>query len=694
MCAMSKPGQPEDNCAGPRGGKCFLLLAAAMGIYVLGMGYKGYYWFALAPWWADTSFWYVAIALVLAAGLFWFGARLRRWLPAGLAAFLLGSQMLYARTAWGVLRGHIPWGFDHPSFMYRLKEFGEVFPFALGGYNPWWNAGTEHFVGVTSGAHGFGMLLWPLMQLWEPHVFYGAALIFWFIFAFPWLGAASVRSAGVSRSGTLCAGILMCAPSREVFLWMWHFGTVGAMTSAMMSLPVTALGYRLAVLRRGSWGTALALAVSAWLMCLWTPGVFIAAGLALGWLWNFRSWTWRSNRRLLAAGALTLLLLSPWLWTTLFPCRNVVEYVGMVLERPALPVMLEKGFRRLVTGLVETHPVVVFCGMLGLAGLVPRGLRRWMLPLLLVLGAIAGWSREWKPLSQLDRMSIPLAVVGVLPAAALCGRLLDDEGSADGQRRRRWQLAMAQGLVLATLFMGVRVVKMHYANRGPAPLRRLPAELREFADWVRAEVPAEGRLGFAGRNVHHYGGGNIAYLPVLAGREMMADDYYGFPPGTIEYFYPPAAYRRSLRRYLFFTKAYGITHWVATTPEVLDFLDAHPNQFENIRSMNVLKRRIDVYRVRDPGPVSRFLEGSGRITARENRLEVFPADPTTERVVIRYNWRGGLRCKTPGASIEPFAVDRHLRFIAVRPGGNERVEIGYRPHWAPVKPNFDGSFHH
>jgi len=62
--------------------------------------------------------------------------------------------------------------------------------------------------------------------------------------------------------------------------------------------------------------------------------------------------------------------------------------------------------------------------------------------------------------------------------------------------------------------------------------------------------------------------------------------------------------------------------------------------------------------------------------------------------VIRYNWRAGLICRTPGATIEPFAVDEHLRFIAVHPGGHACVAIGYRPHWAPLEPNFDGTFHH
>jgi hypothetical protein len=237
----------------------------------------------------------------LAGLLYWAGPRAPP-LDAGAAGGLLaGSQLAYARAAWSVLGGQIPWGFDHPSFMFRLHEFGEAFPFAIGGYNPWWNAGTEHFVGVTSGAHGFGVLVWPLLKFWDPHVFHGAALVFWFVFAFPWIGVAAVRAAGANRSGALCAGLLLGGVSRVAFIWMWHFGTVGAMTSAMLALPVAALGYRLAVLRRGGWGTALALALAAWLMCLWTPGVFMAAGLALGWLWNWREWTWAANRRLVAA---------------------------------------------------------------------------------------------------------------------------------------------------------------------------------------------------------------------------------------------------------------------------------------------------------------------------------------------------------------------------------------------------------
>jgi len=697
MPDMSNDRQPNDAA-----GRWWLLpaLAAVLAAYVLWMGetlawghQRGAYWYFLAPWWTPTSLKFLAIAAGTAAAAYFAGdARRQRALPWALGALLLGGQLASARAAWTIVGGQIPWGFDHPSFMYRLKEFGDLFPFALGGYNPWWNAGTEHFVGVTSGSHGYGMLLLPLLKIWEPHEFYGAAFVFWFIFGFPWLGVVSARAAGLGRAGALCAGILACGASRGVFLWAWHFGTVGAMTSAMMALPTAALGYRLAVRGRGGAGTALALGLSAWLTCLWTPGVFICAGLGLGWLWNFRAWTWRANRWLFAAGALALALLAPWFWTTWFPCRNVVEYVGMELERPAWTAMLASGAGRLWRSVQEINPVVAILGLLGAVAAAPREIRRWTLPALLLLAGIAGWSRELKPLSQLDRMAIPLALVAAFPAAALCDRLFGED--APPGRARRWAWAAAQGLVLATLLLGVRSVRMHYANLKPGPMRTLPESMRVLADWIRVHVPEDARLGFAGRAVHFYGGGNVAYLPVLTHREMMADDYYGFPRGTIEYNYPPGFYRRSLDGFLFFSRAYGITHWIATAPDAFEFLEGHPDHFEPAFAQPVLGRDVRIYRLKDPGPGTRFFEGAGRVAARENRIEVFPADPAAARLVLRYNWRVGLVCRTPGAAIEPYAVDGNLRFIAVKPGGNARVEIGYRPHAAPVQPNFDGHFHH
>ena len=693
---------PEADRSAAAGPRPWILVALALGmaLAVLWLGWrldgshqKDHYWFYLAPWDNATSLKYLACAALAALAWRGFGDRLRRWLPALFAAILLGAQVWYAATALRTLGGRVPWGFDHPSFMFRLQEFGELFPFAIGAYNPWWNAGIEHYAGVTSGAHAFGYLNLPLLLLFEPHRIHGLALVFWFVFGFPWLGVLAVRAAGARWTGALCAGGLLCGISRVAFFWAWHYGTVGAMTSAMMAAPVAALGYRLAVRGRGGWGTALALGLSAWLTCLWTPGVFVAGGLGLGWLWNWRRWTWRGNLRLAAAGALALALWAPYLWAATHPASYAAAYFSQVVDRPGPWAMLAGGARRLWIGFQEWHPVLFWLGLGGLLA-AERELRRWLLPVFLVVGALAGWSREWSALSQLDRLIIPLAVVAAVPAGFLCGRLFEEPFGADGSRRRAWLASAARGTVTATLLFGLLVPQWHYANHGPARMRTLSAEMDAFVDWIRAEVPPEGRLAFAGKMVHLYGGGNTAYLPVLTGREMMGDDYYGFPRGTAEYDYPPAYYRASPERHRFFAQAYGITHWVAARPEDQAYLRSRPEWFEFAQAFTILKNRIEVYRERGMEDVSRFYAGTGRVEARINRLAVFPADPAAERVVLRYNWRAGLRCLTPGAAIEPFAVDENLTFIAVRPGGHGRIDVGYRTHAEPIRPNFDGYLQH
>ena len=176
----------------------------------------------------------------------------------------------------------------------------------------------------------------------------------------------AVRGAGVRWTGALCAGLLLCAASRAQFLYFWQSGNVGAMTSAMLTLPVVALGYRLIVLRRGGWGMVVALGVAAWLVCLWTPGVLVCAGLVPGWIAMRRRWTIRSNRLLVAAGLLALVLALPWFWITLFPSRGIVNYVATGVTGSRW-LMLQAGVRQLLLRLQEWHPLLLVLGAGGLS---------------------------------------------------------------------------------------------------------------------------------------------------------------------------------------------------------------------------------------------------------------------------------------------------------------------------------------
>ncbi|MFY9376452.1 MAG: hypothetical protein WAQ74_09200, partial [Kiritimatiellia bacterium] len=401
-------------------------LAALLAAYALALGngtewshQMGSFWARLPPWLGSLRADFLAlaalafvVALVLQRG--------KHGLTPLLAALLIGGQVACGISAWALLRGGIPWGVDYPSFMFRLHEFAKVFPLGLGSYNPWWNAGVEHFTGVTSGVHNFGILNWPLFKFWPIHQVHGYAVAFWIIFGFPWLGVISARSAGIGWAGALCAGLLLCIPTRALFLFGWQSGNVGSMTATLLVLPLLALGYRLVVLRKGGVVTALLLALTAWLVALWSPGVFAGVGLALGWLWSKRRWSAKSSGLFIAAGVLAVALLLPWLWVTFFPYRSIVDYVGTSPLKESWLVCAQTGAGQLWRRILEMHPVVAVLGLLGAFFVAPRGMRRWALPTALVLVAVTvsiGWKRQ----SQLDRVALMLAVVAVLPAAALCG---------------------------------------------------------------------------------------------------------------------------------------------------------------------------------------------------------------------------------------------------------------------------------
>ena len=654
---------------------------------------------ALGPWFGLEF-------LVLAAALLplfrYGGERLRRALPALMAAALVISQIVFAALAWKDFAGQIPWSVDHPSFLFRLHEVRATFP-RLGGYNPWWNGGTEHFISVTSGTHGYAALVAPLLALFEPHVFHAPVLFFWTWIGFPWLGALCVRAAGARWTSALAAAAMLECYCRAQFLFAWHYGILGGLVTAGLATPLAALGYRLVVQRRGGWGTAVALGVVAWLSCLWTPGYATCAGLALGALATAGRWcTRRSLPRVLAAALLALALLAPWAWVTLGPAHGIVDFASG--GKDALPFFrtLRHGLLLVVYRLLEWHPALVAFGVVGLALGGPRRLRRWVGPALLLLLGVLVYSK-WNDRSQCYRAIFQGAALAAFPAGVLCGRLLSRPFPASASGLRAWAPAAARAATLAALLLGLRVSGVHALNNGAGlPYYEADERVMSLVDWIRENVPEEGRLAFAGETSNFVGGGTVAYLPILTGREMMSDDYYTFPPGLTSRNYPPAPYRRSVDAFLSFSRLYGITHWavVDRSPRKLGFsrgtpgCGGRPGAFDERGTFPLRGGKVTIFAVHDPGPVSRLLVGEGAVESRENRILVRPADPAADTLVLRYNWREGLVCKTPGATIEPYPADENLLFVAVHPNGAPEVEIGYRAGFRPLAPNFDGRYHH
>lgn len=640
---------------------------------------------------AVEFFLYAAVSAVAVAVL----KRLKVRDPALWIAWLIFtvSQALCVCYAWGSIAGRMGQGIDHPAFLFRLHEFFEVFPPAVGSYNPWWNGGTEHFIGVTSGVHGFGILMAPFMLFMEFETAYSAALLFWMAVGFPCLTALVFRRAGMRPAAALAGGIAMLAFTRAEFLFFWQSGNLGGMVTAMLTPSLVAVGHRIAVQRRGTVADVVMLALFAWLSCIWAPGYCTCGGLFIGWLLIWKRWTKKSVCQILAAGIAALLLLSPWIWAAFFPARGIAEYVateGAPLE--SIWQMFRTGLFHYFKRLREWHPFISVFGIGGLLLLPGRNTRRWMVPVFAVLSAVAlviGFRRT----SQLDRVAIQAAGAMAFPAAVMAGRYLS--WRQGGTLLRKCATAARCCVVLAVLALGGRVASAHFANS--AGFKFWPANdaLYGYADWIKENVPRGGRFAFAGLTDCKFEWGKPSYLPILCGREMMSDDYYGYPKGLTERNYPPKFYRKSTESFIFFSDAYGITHWAVTDSRSKRFFDSNPDLFELADYRMLQSTHVYTYRRKGPEKAGPVLLGEAEVAARENSITVTPSAACLDgMIVIRYNWRRGLRCRTEGAEIFPHKVDENITFIGVRPSGRGEVRIGYSPSWAPLQPNFDGTFHH
>ena len=564
---------------------------------------------------------------------------------------------------------------DHPSFLFRIREFVETYP-AMAVFNPWWNAGVVNAVGASSGTGAIALPLFPLWKAFPVHLCYTPALGFLFIVVAPLLTLVGLRAVRARWSAALTGAILSLGVSRMAFVWGLHFGTVGAIFS-MSSLPLFALLlYRAFILRRADAPTLVGLLLAAFLLAQWPPCLIPAAALLLGCLLNLGRFRTRVFLRLLLPLAALLLMLLPNI-VGLLASRDLFRFVAdtSVADAASPPLPPVRDWLRalpsmLALRLPEAHPVVSFLGLAGLFFLPHRRLRRMLLPAVFGLLLLAAWGPLAAPRLQLERMVLPALLLAAVPAALFAGRAF-----APGSPR----LIGARAVLLPLLLLGGLTVAWLYGGGGYAPYTALPPEIHSFANAVRHVVPPDGRLLFYGKTVHSFGGGHVAYLPVLTGREMMACDYYHFPPKMVEYDYPPRPWRKTAEGIADFMRLHGATHLATTIPHRAAFI-RKSGLFTEIP----FGRKKD-----DPYHISLFaLKGAtgGRIHSGDatlgagvpevsfNRLRVYRG--VDHESVLRYAWNPNLTAGDD-AELEPVEVAPGVTFIRVRFTGNDAAEIRY-----------------
>ena len=610
--------------------------------------------------------------------------RSRRWLDWTLAALFVGAELLCAKALFDLTGGAAVYSDDHPSFLFRIHEFWQGLPWREN-YVPQWNAGVVNNVLTSSGIPGYALLTAPLRLFSTlPHETHTAGLFLVQAVIAPWCVVWGIQANRLSWRAAWTGGLLALFANRAFFIWTFHFGTVGFGTAVAMLPAAFLFLYAVAEKRFINASTTLGLVVTATFLCQWPPMWMAAAGIALAALTSCRRWLGspRALAVLLLAGACVALLLVP-TFRAVAGGRDLVAYTTS--NSRAFSWLRTGHDLRLMLGDLglRVHPLTLVLGLGGLWTIQEKPLRRWLAVCMVALFAVFSIGNELAPRMQLPRMAIAAGMLAIVPAAVRVGQVWRDHKAAT---------VLLQSAALALVVLGVPNVAKLYKAAGVAPFHPMPALITDLAEWVRANVPQGSRFLFAGRTRHAYGHAHVAYLPLLAGREMMSCDYYDFPPGTFEPDYPPKTSRGELGGSYAFIVRHGVSHVIAFRSNYLKWLRSEPAHFEEVAGFRDADGGIDFRVFRVKGAHNVFLVGSGTVEADINRIRVSFGETPPERAVIAYNWSDRLAVDDGPADIAPFDTgtslghnarneDMPVRFIEIRPHGAREVTIRYRPRF-------------
>jgi len=581
-----------------------------------------------------------------------------------------------ALTAWIIWKLYEVTGFqmiyrtDSPSFVYRFWSFAETFP-RPGFYDPHWNAGMPVPYLVASGIWSIGLFLLPFLQWFPAEQLYTPTLVMLYLGCVPGLAWLSMKWLNAGPRARWIAALLALAPTQRFWVHLLHYGTIASLFSMTMALPLAALWYRFLYLestpRRGTLAMILACSL---ILFAWPGSLIIALPFALVTVLHLHrlrhlKWLWLLAGLILIGIILLPLALVPIRYSDLSAFTQTTTHQTWMEH-------FKNGLGLFAHNLRSTNALIVLFGFIGCFWM-RRASARWFFgPLILSLLLIAGWGEEVKALLQSERIIVPAALVAILPTAWWIDRIIRLAGRAVNRRTvAAVLLQIMSAWIIAIMLTSIYQAARTWGGKGLAPFQTRPAYMDEFITWIKTEVPADGRVLFAGRAVHAYGGGKVAALPLFTGREMMSCDFYGFSPRLVEYEYPPRIFRKAGATGLAaFNDIHNVTHIVTWHDYWKAFYDTDPDRYQRVHDIG----RIAIFEVQRPS--SLFLLGSGTVDAHFDRFHIALAD-LDHPTVIKYNWADGLVADPP-VDVFPFEAGYDTQLIGFDPGTNRIITIRYR----------------
>ncbi len=556
---------------------------------------------------------------------------------------------------------------DHPSFIFRLAQLKEQFPF-IPFYNPLWNAGVEAREFFPSGVLNLFLLASPLVYLFPVESIYNLIVIGLLFFMVPGLGLVLARYSGMGAVGSATAALLMMGASLMWYKWALTFGTMGFCVSAALAPLVVLLAARALnpdISRH--WSERVVLTAALTLNVLWTPAALLLAPLSmvglvrLPKLLKVRSFRWM---------VLAIVLINaPWL-AIFIDASNVFSFVSSTgnthgeSAKKVVAITLTSFKKGLISQATAMNPLLwlgllpgfrILCTTTG--GWLYVGSCLWAL-LLGVCGPLV------VPQLELDRFFVIFALMLPLPVASwvdsLHTRIVTRRANRSTTLRSWLQpytslssltaIAIVASLLLLPTFMWRLIhfktaVKYFFADR----------IVQDFSATLR-NLDGDGRILFSGFILHDFSGGHIAPLAYLTKRPLIASRYQHDRWHRTDAI--PDGYRErsdeGVREYLSLMNA---SYVVAHEKFWREWFSARPSEYTLLEK----KGHFWIFKRVDYTP-SYFLKGTGEVLSQNGSSVVLR--PHQDSVVIKFNYYRHL--KSSDCTVAPYPVSSQVTFIELR----------------------------
>lgn len=609
----------------------------------------------------DIGTYTIIIALVVA---FLFPARRRGFL---LFATLTAAIFVATKGFLNEAGGQPIFADDHPSFIFRLAQLKEEFPF-IPFYNPLWNAGVEAREFFPSGVLNLFLLASPLLYLFPVESIYNIIVIGVLFFMVPGIGLAMARYCRLGAVGSATAALLMLGASLMWYKWALTYGTMGFCVSAAIAPLVVLLASRaLDPDASRHWSERVVLTIAVTLNVLWTPAALLLAPLGLVCLvrlpklLKMRSFRWMAVAVVLAN--------APWL-AIFIDASNVFSFVSSTgnthgeSAKKVVAITFASFKKGIISQATALNPLLLLGALPGLrrlcttkGGWLYVGTCVWAL-LLGVFGPLL------VPQLELDRFLILFALLLPLPVAhwvdSLHNRVVE-LGAEVSNANRSWlrrhtslasltSLAIVTSLLLLPTFMWRLIhfktaVKYFFADR----------IVHDLSTTLRS-LEGDGRILFSGFILHDFSGGHIAPLAYLTKRPLVASRYQHDRWSRTDAI--PDEYREradeGVKEYLSLMNA---SYVVAHEKFWKEWFSARPSEYGLVEK----KGHFWIYKRLLYTP-SYFLNGSGEILSQTGSSVVLR--PHSDSVVVKFNYYKHL--KSSDCTIAPYPVSSSVSFIEIK----------------------------